>query len=58
MYVDVLMMDELQLLVEEKELGPEILLGADILSPSDPGHHPEHTPRLEKGLNMSNILKC
>ena len=52
------MMDELQLLVEEKELGPEVLLGADILSPSNAGHHPEHTPRLEKGLNMSNILKC
>ena len=51
---DVLLVDGLQLLVEEKEVGPEVLPGADILStPND------HTPQvdLEKGLSTSDILK-
>ena len=49
-------MDGLQLLVEEKEVGPEVLPGADLLPPSDPSD-PQQV-NLEKGLSTSEILKC
>ena len=50
---DVLLVDGLQLLVEEKEVGLEELPGAeDLLPSSDP------QVNLEKGLTTSEILKC
>ena len=48
-------MDGLQLLVEEKEVGPEDLPGVDDLS-TPGGHTPQD--ELEKNLNTSEILKC
>ena len=49
-------MDGLQLLVEEKEVGPEVLPGAELLPTSDPSDPSD--PNLEKGLSTSEILKC
>ena len=53
---EVLLVDGLQLLVEEKEVGPEVLPGADLLPTSDPSD-PQQV-NLEKGLSTSEILKC
>ena len=50
---EVLLVDGLQLLVEEKEVGPEVLPEAELLPTSDPSD-----PNLEKGLSTSEILKC
>jgi protein TIF31 len=52
---EVLLVDGLQLLVEEKEVGPEVLPGADLLATPDPDHTPQ--VNLEKGLSTSDILK-
>ena len=55
---DVLLVDGLQLLVEEKEVEPEALPGADILSSTSPD---DQTPRVnlaEDRLSTSDILKC
>ena len=52
---EVLLVDGLQLLVEEKEVGPEVLPGADLLPTSDPSD-PQQV-NLEKGLSTSEILK-